>query len=155
MKFKLLFFYFTIYFFTYSQNIDLSSENAIREYLNDKEFKVGNYGKVQFIYDKFNRDFGSIDFRVLYQISDQTIPLKASIFLNVDNFYSPKYFKAIIISDTNPYKSLNLGVPTIFQLFENGALYYQEKTTMTMDEWIGALSSGKANVNVPLYKKCD
>jgi hypothetical protein len=33
-----------------SQTIDLSSENSIREFLNDKEIKVGEYGAVQFTY---------------------------------------------------------------------------------------------------------
>jgi hypothetical protein len=150
---SLSFLFFQI--FAFSQKIDLTSDNAIREYLNEKVFKVGGYGSVQFFYDKYNRDYGTIDFKVFYQFSDKSIPLKASIYLKSDDFYIPNYFKSITITDVNPYNALNLGAPTLFQLFENGDLYYQEKTTISMEEWIAAISSGKTNVNIPLYKKCE
>lgn len=137
-----------------SQTIDLSSENSIREFLNDKEIKVGEYGTIQFTYEKYNREFGSIDFKVLYRFPDRAIPLKANIMIRLDDFSFPKYVRAITLSDPNSYTSININAPTIFQLFENGEIYYQDKTTISMIDYINSITSGKTSINSPTYKLC-
>jgi hypothetical protein len=138
-----------------SQTIDLSSENSIREFLNDKEIKVGEYGTVQFTYEKYNREFGSIDFKVLYRLPDRAIPLKANIMIRLDDFSFPKYVRTITLSEANSYTTLNINAPTIFQFFENGEIYYQEKTSISMAEYINSITSGKAFINSPTYKLCN
>lgn len=138
-----------------SQTIDLRSENSIREFLNDKEIKVGEYGIIRFTYDKYTREFGSLDFKVLYMLPDRTVPLKANIMIHLDEFSFPKYVRAITLSDPNSYTTLNINAPTIFQLFENGEIYYQEKTSISMAEYINSITSGKAFINSPTYKLCN
>lgn len=138
-----------------SQTIDLRSENSIREFLNDKEIKVGEYGIIRFTYDKYTREFGSLDFKVLYMLSDREIPLKANMMIYLDDFSFPNYVRAITLSDPNSYTPININAPTIFQLFENGEIYYQDKTTMSMADYINSITSGKTFINSPTYKLCN
>jgi len=155
MRLFSLFFALFIYHIGLTQSIDLSSENSIREFLSDKEIKVGEYGSIQFTYEKYNREFGTIDFKVLYQLSDRVIPLKANMMIHLDDFSFPNYVRAITLSDPNSYTPLNIHAPTIFQLFENGEIYYQDKTTMSMADYINSITSGKTFINSPTYKLCN
>jgi len=139
----------------FSQKLDLKSENSLREFLNEKEIKVGDYGSLVFYYDKFNRDMGSVDFKVSYKLPDRTLPLKANIMISLDEFSFPNYMRAITLSDPNSYKMLNIGAPLLFQIFENGAIYYQERTTMTMNDYINSITSGNSHILSPTYKLCN
>lgn len=155
MKFLLVFLGVNASIIGFSQTLDLTSETSIREFLNDKEIKVGEYGTIRFTYDKYNRDFGSIDFKILYQLTEKTIPLKANIFIHLDEFGFPKYVRSITLSYPNSNEFLNIGAPTFFQLFENGEIYYQDKTTMSMQDFINSITSGRAFVSTPIFKLCN
>jgi hypothetical protein len=75
--------------------------------------------------------------------------------IRLDDFSFPKYVRTITLSEANSYTTLNINAPTIFQLFENGEIYYQEKTSISMAEYINSITSGKAFINSPTYKLCN
>lgn len=140
--------------FVHSQSLDLSSDQSVREYLNEKSFRVGEYGEITFVYEKYDREFGSLEFKVSYQTKEQTIPLKARVLLMLDDFSFPGYVRSVILSSQNLTSPLLINAPTIFQLFSNGELYYQDKSTLSMGEYIESITTGKTILKSPIYKLC-
>jgi|GEM_PF-2696245 len=139
----------------YSQVVNLTSDHSVREFLNEKEIKVGEYGTILFIYDKFEREFGSMDFKVQYQLKDRVIPLKANIIIDLNEFSFPTYVRSITLSDPNSYTSLKINAPINFMIFENGELYYQDKTIISMDEYLNSIVTGKPLISSPGFKRCN
>ena len=131
----------------FSQKIDLSEEKSVKSYLNGKKFTVGDYGTVEFEYDTYDKEFGRIKFDVEYKISGEKKPkkikLKAEIFIKYNDFNMPKFVRPFSLSyPESPYVE-SFSFPTNFELYENGELYYQERTSITMEDYLKSRTSGK------------
>jgi hypothetical protein len=146
-------------FMGFTQNIILSSEESLKKFLDDKQFVVGEYGTVTFHYSSYDKTFGKMEFNVEYLIPGEKKPrkilLKADIMLKLNDFMFPSFVRSISLSNPNSFLLLNLNLPTNFELFENGDLYYQDKLTMTMTDYLNARKSGSFSITAPPYKLCE
>jgi hypothetical protein len=91
-------FLFTLIFiasFCKAQKINLSNKEELINYLNKKEFTVGEYGKMVIKYDDYDKAFNALKFKVEFtpassEKKPKKVQLEAMIFEN-DGFYSPDY----------------------------------------------------------------
>jgi hypothetical protein len=142
----------------FNQTIKLSDENSVKSFLDDKQFTVGNYGSVKFKYVSYEKDFGTMKFNVEYSLPGEKKPkriaLSTDIMIKLDEFYSTSYVRGFSLKSMNAFSQLNLNIPTNFELYENGELYYQDKTTMTMNEYMEARKTGEFSIKTGPYKIC-
>ena len=142
----------------FSQMVNLSDHKSVKEFLNKKEFKVGDYGKIKFTFLKYDKDFGSLQFNVLYTINTQSKPIKklmqCDVFVESNSFVLPNFMRGITLRNGSSMKMLNINAPSNFQLFENGELYYQDRAEIDMDEYIENITSGKYSLGAAPYKLC-
>ncbi len=143
---------------TNSQKILLSDESSVKSFLDDKQFTVGEYGTIKFKYTSYEKDFGMLKFNVEYLIpggkKGKKIAMVADIMIKLDEFYSPSYVRFLSMKSGNSFTQLNYNLPTNFQLFENGELYFQDRTTISMTDYLNAIKTGKYSINAGEYKLC-
>ena len=157
---KRLIIFFGLFYSTiaFNQQIDLADEKSLRTFLDDKQFTVGNYGSIKFKYTGYDKDFGNVKFDVEYTIPGEKKPkkiaFKADITIKWDEFYLPKYARFFSLKNTNSFAQIFYNVPTNFELFENGELYYQDRTTITMEEYLKARKGGEYSIKAAPFKLC-
>lgn len=143
----------------FTQIIDLSNEESVKNFLDEKQFVVGEYGTIKFHYSNYDKTFGKIEFNVDYIIPGEKKPrkimLKADIMIKMDDFVSPSFVRGFSLNIPNSFSILNLNRPTHFELFENGELYYQEKSNITMSEYLNARKSVDFAIKSAQYKLCE
>jgi hypothetical protein len=143
----------------FNQTIKLSDENSVKSLLDDKQFTVGNYGSIKFKYVSSEKDFGTIKFNVEYSIPGEKKPkritLSTDIMIKLEEFYSTSFVRGFSLKSMNTFSQINLNLPTNFELYENGELYYQDKNTMTMKEYMEARKNGEFSIKAAPYKLCD
>ena len=144
---------------TYSQELILADESSVKSFLDDKQFTVGEYGTIKFKYVSYVKDFGMLKFNVEYLIpggkKGKKIAMVADIMIKLDEFYSPSYVRGFSMKSGNSFTQLNYNLPTNFQLFENGELYFQDRTTLSMTDYLNAIKTGKYSINAGEYKLCN
>lgn len=128
-----------------AQKINLSNKEDLISYLNKKEFTVGDYGKIVFKYDEYDKAFNALKFKVEFTLTSEKkskkIQLETMIYEN-DGFYVPEYVKYITLRTPGAYVNDKYKLPTTFSLFENGELYYLDKPNISMEEYIKAINNG-------------
>lgn len=143
----------------FNQSIKLSDENSVKTFLDNKQFNVGSYGSIKFKYVSYEKDFGTIKFNVEYSIPGEKKPkritLNTDIMIKLDEFYATSFVRGFSLKSMNSFSQINLNLPTNFELYENGELYYQDKTTMTMNEYLEARKNGGFSIKAAAYKLCD
>ena len=75
--------------------------------------------------------------------------------IDLNEFSFPTYVRSITLSDPNSYTSLKINAPINFMIFENGELYYQDKTIISMDEYLNSIVTGKPLISSPGFKRCN
>ena len=141
----------------FSQKIKLTDKKELIKELDNKEFNVGPYGKMIMYYDDFDKDFNKLKFNVEFMpaSSDKKKKIKlATDIVFMDGFYNPSYMTSFTLG--KPGGSLmneGYAFPTNFILFENGELYYADKTSLSMTEFIKAITT-KATIQSPKYVLC-
>jgi len=152
-----------LFFFNlgFSQQINLSDKEDLVKFLNNKEFNVGNYGKIIFDFDKYEKNFNMVNFKVTYEIQGNKKPKKiklyAKVYLSDDSFNSFGYVRDIkLTKEESVFFDEPYPFPTIFLLFENGELYYRDKNSMTMNQYIDVIKKGGDwKFNIPKYYLCN
>jgi hypothetical protein len=130
-----------------AQKINLSNKEELINYLNKKEFTVGEYGKIAFKYDSYDNNFKALKFKAEFTPSGsdkkaKKIQLETMIFEN-DGFYIQSYFRNLTLKTPGAFVSDNYDFPTMYNLFENGEMYYVEKPNISMEEYIKAITTGQ------------
>jgi hypothetical protein len=146
---KLLFFFGIILCSTFSiaQKIDLSNKDQIIDYLNKKEFTVGEYGKIAFKYDSYDNNFKALKFKAEFtpsgtETKPKKIQLETMVFES-DGFYIQDFCRNLTLKTPGAFLNDNYNFPTMFNLFENGDMYYVDKPNISMDEYIKAITTGQ------------
>ena len=115
----------------FSQSVNMTDKDAIITVLHKKTFIVSNYGEIKFIYDKFDKDFLSLSFKIEYTVyggkKNKTYDLYTSFPLTNGDFYIPDFFKDLNVSQEMALKTLRSDFPTRFQFLQNGELYFLDK----------------------------
>lgn len=128
-----------------AQIVNLSDGLSVKEYLDGKQVKVGEYGELLFKYDKIDKDFGTINFNVTYIIpggkKPKKIDFKAKILVQNDDFSSPSFVRGFSLHNDAVDFTPNYGLPSTFELCENGEIYYRDKLTISMSEYMQAQKS--------------
>jgi hypothetical protein len=130
-----------------AQKINLSNKEELINYLNKKEFTVGEYGKIAFKYDSYDNNFKALKFKAEFTPSGsdkkaKKIQLETMIFEH-DGFYIQSYFRNLNLKTPGAFVSDNYDFPTIYNLFENGEMYYVEKPNISMEEYIKSITTGQ------------
>jgi hypothetical protein len=63
-----------------------------------------------------------------------------------DGFYIQSYFRNLTLKTPGAHVNDNYDFLTMYNLFENGEMYYVEKPNISMDEYIKALTTGQYNL---------
>lgn len=121
----------------YTQNYDLSEKNQIIAALNKKTFVVPNYGEIRFKYDGF--EYGLLKFEVEYTLYTgrikKTYDLHTEIPESNGGFHMPDYYKGITLSKKGELGLSKREYPTMFELLENGELYFRDKPKQTFNQY--------------------
>ena len=130
----------------YSQKINLTDREELIKNLDKKEFNVGQYGILTMFYDDYDKDFKTLKFKVEFlpasnEKKSKKIKLETDIFL-MDGFYNPSYTISIALKTPGTFVNENYNFPTIFMLFENGELYFKDKTNLSMEDCIKLIKDG-------------
>jgi hypothetical protein len=133
--------------FSYAQKINFSNKEEIINFLNKKEYTVGEYGKIAFKYDSYDNNFKALKFKAEFTPSGsdkkaKKIQLETMIFEH-DGFYIQSYFRNLNLKTPGAFVSDNYDFPTIYNLFENGEMYYVEKPNISMEEYIKSITTGQ------------
>jgi hypothetical protein len=142
-----------------AQKIDLTNKDALISFLEKKIFEVGNYGEIEFKFENYNKDFLTLDFEVEYTIKTDKKPKKyklwTSIILTNGEFYIPDYNKSIMLSEKQSIRSLRAQFPTMFELLNNGELYFVDKSTISFDDYYNkTIKGGDLNYGKRKYVLC-
>jgi len=120
-----------------AQPYNLSEKDVIISLLNKKTFIVPNYGEIRFKYD--GMQFGMLNFEVEYTLisgkSRRTIDLYTEIPETNGGFHLPDFFKGMTLRKKNENSMVKREYPTIFELLENGELYYRDKPKMSFKDY--------------------
>jgi hypothetical protein len=139
-----------------SQSINLSDPESVKEFLDETHYQLGDYGSVFFKYDKYDKDFGKIVFDAMYLLPGGKKPVKvlfkAEIMIANNDFISPSFVRSFVLRNPNSFVIDNYNYPLVFELYDNGELYYQEKLHMEKSEYILSRKSGQTFKNIPPYK---
>ena len=141
-----------------AQQINLDDKDDIVDLLSKKEFKVGEYGKVVFKYDEYDKKTASVKFKVDFYPANRSkknrkVELTASI-VQHDGFYIQNYYREISLIDSDLFFNQKYDFPTRYLLFENGELYYMDKIEIPMKDYIKMIMNGQT-AGTPRYKLCD
>ena len=143
----------------FGQKIILNDLESVKGYLDDKKFVVGEYGSITFKYKEYDKDFNQIKFSVFYEVPGQKKPKKllfeTAILLAWDEFTLPSFTRPIVLHVPGVLYQQNFNIPLFFDLYETGDLYYMDKPTFNMEEYIEAKTSGRFFTKTAQYKLCN
>ena len=141
------------------QKITFNDIESVKGYLDDKKFVVGEYGTITFKYKEYDKDFNRIKFTVIYEVPGQKKPKKilfeTDVLLSWDEFILPSFTRTIVLNAPGMLYQPNFNIPLFFDLYETGDLYYMDKPTYNMGEYIESKTSGRFFVKTGLYKLCN
>lgn len=97
----------------HSQKVNFSNKDEFVEFLNKKEFMVGQYGTLTFDYDGYEKDFRGLKFKVSFTPSSSGKKSKKILFqtmiLEYDGFYIPNFFRDISLNNPGLYVNNSYG----------------------------------------------
>jgi len=130
----------------FGQKITLNDMESVKGYLDERKFAVGDYGTITFKYKEYRKDFNELTFNVIYEVPGQKKPKKLSfethLSLEWNEFGLPSFTRPLIFVDPGLLYVPNFNGPYCFDLYETGDLYYMDKPTFNMEEYIDAKTSG-------------
>ena len=143
----------------FSQKVNLSNQESVKAFLDDKKFTVGNYGTVTFNYKEYDKDFNRLEFTVIYEVPGQKKPKKimfeTDIVLTWDEFTLPAFVRPIGLTVPGLLYLPNYNIPLFFDLYETGELYYMDKPEFKMQEYIESKTNGNFTHITGPYKLCN
>lgn len=142
----------------FSQIINLSNAESVKEFLDDKKFTVGNYGTITFNYKEYDKDFNRLKFNVIYEVPSQKKPKKiifeTDVMLTWDEFTFPTFVRPIGLTVPGVLYLPNYNIPLFFDLYETGELYYMDKPEFNMQDYIESKINGNFIRLTGPYKLC-